>query len=170
MDGRGKGPKPYSQKRASTCFLRVPRGDWAAVRDGRKREFRSGVGKNISQMWSVSPPCPVVCYAVTRGSGYESALMVLEALWQEPLGAITPESLDREGFKSFAEFRRYFTLREKRHFTPTRIVQAYRVRPWQPPDADRMADLILRRLYGDWLDEDGDAQESPRDVLRAREG
>jgi hypothetical protein len=44
-----RGPKPWTQHRASTIFLRVPTADWIAVRHGKKREFRSESGK-ISQL------------------------------------------------------------------------------------------------------------------------
>jgi hypothetical protein len=30
-----RGPKPWTQHRASTIFLRVPSADWTAVRHGR---------------------------------------------------------------------------------------------------------------------------------------
>lgn len=145
------GPKPFRQVRTSTIFLRVPTVDWQSVKRGRKTEFRSGVGRNITQLWQVQTPTPVVGYCQSRTRGYESALLLLEATWREPLGAITPESLQREGFESFAHFRRYFMQRERRHFTPTREVQAYRVRPWQPSDFTPMADALLTRLYGDFL-------------------
>lgn len=144
------GPKPYTQRRASTIFLRVPSVDWAAVRRGDKTEFRSSVGRSVAQSWNVVTPCPVVAYHVSKARGHEHALMVLEATWREPLGAIQPESLQREGFDSYAAFRRYFMQRERRHFTPTREVACYRLRPWEPGDARELADLLLLRLYGEY--------------------
>lgn len=78
--------------------------------------------------------------------------MVLTERFQEPLGAITEESLANEGFGSLAEFRRYWCDREKRRFTPTRMVVAYRVRPWiDGVDERRFADQLLERLYGPHL-------------------
>ena len=87
-----RGPKPWTQHRASTIFLRVPSADWIAVRHGIKREFRAESGK-VSQLWNVVCPVPVVAYRVDSSGRYDSALMVLEAVWREPLGAISPESL-----------------------------------------------------------------------------
>jgi hypothetical protein len=43
--------------------------------------------------------------------GHDAALMVLERCWREPVGAISDESLLREGYATFADFRRYYKLR-----------------------------------------------------------
>lgn len=147
----GRGPKPYTQRSASTVFLRVPREDWPLVKRGHKTEFRSGIGRNVTQGWNLVCPCPVVAYSVSKVTGYDNRLMLLEETWREPLGAITPESLEREGFSSFAEFRRYFMARERRHFTPTREVSAWRLRPWESSDFSAMAESLLKKLYGDFL-------------------
>jgi hypothetical protein len=74
--------------------------------------------------------------------------MVLEDIWIEPLGAITPESLEAEGFETFAEFRRYFCLREKTRFRPTRKITVYKVRPWVEGDEQNFAKRLFERLYG----------------------
>lgn len=148
-----QGPQPFSQRRASTVFLRVPSEDWILVSRGGKREFRAST-KAVSNLWSVEPPTPVVAYRVRPGptGGYDSKLMVLEDKWLEPLGAITPESLAAEGFDSMAEFRRYWMRREKRRFMPTRKVTVYRVRLWTPEDNREMADVIFNRLYEEHLE------------------
>lgn len=147
------GPKPYDKRQASTIFLRVPIRDWPAVKRGYKTEFRAGTGKNaVPQLWGVQPPVPVVAYAVRDGE-HDARLMVLEELWQEPLGAISPESLRREGFDSLDEFRTYWISRERRRFRPLRNVFAYRVRPWHPEDREVFADRTLTHLYGDWIEE-----------------
>lgn len=78
--------------RTRTVFVRVPRAGWAAVVCGTKREFRAACG-NHSALWSVQTPTPAVAYAVSDIGLYDSALIVLEAVWREPLGAISPESL-----------------------------------------------------------------------------
>lgn len=147
-----QGPQPYQQRRVSTAFLRVPAVDWIAVTRGAKREFRASP-KAVSNLWSVDPPTPVVAYRVRGGpaGGHDAKLMVLEDKWLEPLGAISPESLKAEGFESVAEFRRYWMAREKRRFMPTRMVTAYRVRPWTDGDRERFADMLLDRLYGEHL-------------------
>lgn len=144
------GPKPWVQRQARTAFLRVPNADWINVTRGVKREFRAGSGA-CSALWSVEPPMPVVAYRVHKVHGYEAKLMILVRKWQEPLGAISAASLEAEGFESLAEFRRYWMGREKRRFTPTRMVMAYRVRPWEPEDKADMAELLLYRLYEDFL-------------------
>lgn len=149
---RGKGPKPYRQSRVSTTFVRVPRSDWALVRRGHKTEFRSSLGGDVAQFWGLTPPMPVIAWTWSKIRGYDAALMVLEASWREPLGAITPESLEREGFNSFAEFRRYYMERERRHFTPTRQVQVFRLREWEDAtDFPAFAQATLLKLYGDFI-------------------
>ena len=76
-------------------------------------------------------------------------LMVLESMWREPLGAISPESLAAEGYGSLAEYRRYWMARERRRFAPTRMITVYDVRPWRgDEDVERFARLLLERLYG----------------------
>lgn len=77
--------------------------------------------------------------------------MVLEETWREPLGAITAESLEREGFPDMAHFRRYWMQREKRRFALTRMVQVFRVRPVRAGDEEAMGLALIERLYGDWL-------------------
>jgi hypothetical protein len=152
-DPTARGPKPWAQHRLRTIFLRVPLADWPAVKRGVKREFRAGTGPNDkSQLWQVKTPTPVVAYSLNKRGDHDAQLMVLEATWMEPLGAITPESLAAEGFKSLAEFRRYWMARERKRFQPTRRTFVYRVRPWRGRfDEERFAALLLGRLYGDFI-------------------
>lgn len=149
------GPRPFTQRQARTVFLRVPAADWIAVSRGRKREFRASHSA-CSALWDVKTPTPVVAYRVKRIGGqpdYEAKLMVLERRWQEPLGAISKESLEAEGFESLAEFRRYWMRRERRHFTPTRMVTCYRVRTFNADeDPDEMGRVLFDRLYGEFLE------------------
>jgi hypothetical protein len=145
------GPRPYTQRRASTTFLRVPVRDWPAVRSGYKTEFRAGVGRSaVPQLWGVDPPLPVVAYAIRNGR-HESLLMVLERLWMEPLGAISADSLRREGCETLADFRRYWMARERKRFTPTRKVFVYRVRLFTPQDEDWPGARIFEHLYGEFM-------------------
>lgn len=144
-----KGPKPWTQRRAATTFLRVPISDWPKVRRGYKTEFRATGKDRASQLWHVTPPCPVVAYCIVRGQ-HQSELMVLEEIWQEPLGAISPESLQREGFESLAEFRQYWMAREHRRFRPTRKAFCYRVRPWIDADREFFAGRFFEHLYGEF--------------------
>lgn len=151
MGASGEGPRPFTQRQARTIFLRVPYSEWALVRSGRKREFRASPGA-CSQLWSVETPTPVVAYAIDPMRGYKRQLMVLEERWQEPLGAISKESLEREGQPDIAHFRRYWMKREKTAFKPTRMVTAYRVRPLEPADERAMAERLFDRLYGEFRD------------------
>jgi hypothetical protein len=152
---RTRGPKPFTQHQISTVFLRVPRGDWIAVKRGLKREFRAGSGAH-SRLWNVATPTPAVAYTIDGMGEYRHALLVLEKVWREPLGAISPESLAAEGFESFAAVRRHWVLREKRYFPPLRMTTAYQVRPWADADADLMGEQLLKQLYGDFLPDDRD--------------
>lgn len=143
------GPKPWKQRQARTIFLRVPAADWPLVSRGKKREFRAASGQ-VSALQFVEPPTPVVAYTERRGQ-HEGIIMVLERRWREPLGAITEESLEAEGFHTFEAFRRYWMQREKRRFRPTREVTVYRVRPWTPDDIEVFSLRILEHLYGEWI-------------------
>ncbi len=145
-----RGPNPYRQHQTSTVFLRVPRADWAAVKHGAKREFRAASGRH-SALWNVATPSPAVAYTINTRGEYDGALIVLENVWREPLGAISEESLTAEGFATFPEFRRAWMLREKRRFPPLRMTTVYRVRPWADHDATCMGCALLRHLYGDFL-------------------
>lgn len=150
MGSSGEGPRPYTQRQARTIFLRVPYTEWRLVTSGRKQEFRASP-RACSQLWDVEPPVPVVAYAIFPGRGYQRQLMVLEERWQEPLGAISPESLVRERQPDIAHFRRYWMQREKTAFKPTRMVSVYRVRPFGQGDMEHMADRLFQRLYGEHL-------------------
>lgn len=146
-----RGPRPYRQRRISTVFLRVPARDWPAVKRAMKTEFRAGTGKSaVPQLWGIPTPVPVVAYAIRQGR-HDARLMVLERMWQEPLGAISPESLAREGFQTLGEFRRYWMERERKRFTPTRQVFAYQVRPWGHGDRGWAGEKLLEHLYGDFV-------------------
>lgn len=143
-----RGPRPYQQRHVATTFLRVPRHDWPAVKRGYKSQFRAG--NAVPQLFSIQTPTVVVAYSV-RNRRHDECLMVLEKLWQEPLGAISPESLEREGFASFERFRDDWMVREKRRFSPTRQVFVYRVRAFTPADIKPAAARLFAHLYGDFL-------------------
>ncbi len=144
----GSSPQPWSQYEAKTLFLRVPSVDWAAVKLGSKTEFRVAGRASLAQ--TVYTPTPVLAYTVRSGL-HDSKLMVLTAVWREPLGAITPEGLAAEGFPDFAHFRRYWMTRTHRRFTPLTSILAYRLRQWTDHDAADLGEKILRRLYREHL-------------------
>lgn len=148
---RSDSPKPWTQRKATTVFLRVPREDWSAVKIGSKVEFRMPGGRAMSQLWSVKPPTAVVAYAIRANGQYESKLMILERHWREPVGGITPESIAAEGFENMAHFRRYWMRRTRRRFRPLQEVSVYRVRPFREGDAPSLAMGLFNRLYGEHL-------------------
>lgn len=80
--------------------------------------------------------------------------MLLEDVRQEVLGAISPESLAREGFTgstAFEEFRRYWMARDRKLFQPTRKVFVYQLRPIRPDDIEEQGERLVSHLYGDFL-------------------
>jgi hypothetical protein len=142
-------PAPYAQRKAATAFLRVPRQDWAAVKIGAKTEFRKEQGEWVV-MRNLHLPMGILAYTITA-AGYDQKVMTLEATWREPLGAISEESLQREGFESLAHFRRYFIARTQHRFRPLAAVQVYRLHPCTPEDTGELGKLLFHRLYGEWL-------------------
>ena len=152
MGADGNGPTGLTQRQQKTLFIRVPTADWPLVRRGLKTEFRGEIGKQAT-VFHVKTPTPCVAYAVTRGESPDARLMILERCWQEELGLISQESLRAEGFADLAEFRRYWIRRHRngKRFQPTKRVFVYQLRPWRPEERAKMADLILQRLYGDFL-------------------
>lgn len=147
------GPRPFTQRHASTIFLRVPPNEWVDITRGIKTEFRASPNA-VTQALHIEPPTPVVAYRYVRGrsadSSHDSALMMLEETWQEPLAAISAESLKRECQPDMAHFRRYWMGRTRRRFTPTRMVRVFRVRPWAEGDWQASAETLMTRLYGDF--------------------
>jgi hypothetical protein len=143
-------PKPHAQHEARTTFIRVPAVDWLLVKHGRKTEFRV-TDTRLRLDW-VKCPTPVVAYTTSeRGVHRDSQLMVLERVWREPVGSISEESVLREGYDSFADFRRYFKLRTHRPFRPMQDVWCFRVRPWRQDDLTTLGTILLTRLYGEHL-------------------
>lgn len=146
------GPQPFTQRQASTVFLRVPASEWVPITHGVKTEFRASPNA-VTQALKLEPPTPVVAYRVGKGRGaasYDSKLMLLEETWQEPLAAISAESLAREGHPDMAHFRRYWMGRTRKRFAPTRMVRVFRVRPWAEGDWQASAEMLMTRLYGEF--------------------
>lgn len=131
----------------------MPVDDWRSVVAGRKTEFRGPIGKS-SALFNVPTPTLCVAYTVYRGRGHDERLMLLEDVRQEQLGAISPESLTREGFTgdtAFEQFRRYWMARDRKLFQPTRKVFVYRLRPIRPGDIEEQGERLVSHLYGDFL-------------------
>ena len=90
-----RGPKPWTQHRASTIFLRVPSAEWTAVRHGIKREFRAESGK-VSQ-W---PLHMTTVFRVRRWNSEDERAMadaLLERLYGEFLAADNSRSYPSTG-------------------------------------------------------------------------
>jgi len=147
--------RPIPRATARTTFLRIPRGDWAAVTVGDKTEFRSPGGPGTPLRNYLSPPSPVIVYSPRTPSGgpLKFTLMALEEVWREPLGAISAESLANEGFESLDTFRRYWKDRfDRRRFAwdPLKPVTVFRLRPWRGEEDDAyFGRLFLERLFKD---------------------
>lgn len=146
----GSSPQPWTQHTLTTLFLRVPSTDWAAVTHGSKTEFRAAGTASLSRHWDIHVPTPVVAYTVRSGQ-HLSKLLVLTAVWREPLGAISAESLQREGFPEMAHFRRYWMSRTHRRFTPLTSVMVYRLAPFTPDVVAQLGVAMLTKLYKEHL-------------------
>lgn len=148
-------PAPRAEiprREASTLSLRIPRVDWAAVSAGTKTQLRAA-GRSAPRFQHVKPPRPIVLYSFLRyrDTG-EYRLHVLEDVFHEPLGAITPEGLAAEGMPDLKEFRRYWSARHSDSgFRPLTSVTVYCLRPWRDGDREYFADVLLTYLYGPWL-------------------
>lgn len=138
--------------RATTLSLRVPRVDWAAVSAGTKTQFRA-CGRGAPQFSRVKLPRPVVLHSKPVFTQERmTRLGVLEDVYREPLGAITPEGLAAEGIESLAEFRRYWILRNPTGgFKPLTLVHVYCISLWQDSDRERFGGVLIDHLYGPWL-------------------
>lgn len=117
--------------------------DWVDVTAGAKREIRKYGGKIMTR----EAPFPCVFYCERPGDLVETALGVVEEQWIEPLGAITADSLQREGFTDdYDSFRRYFGARYPAGFRPLAKVIVQRVRPMG--DSAYWRDWLWERTYG----------------------
>lgn len=139
---------PYQGKLLRTALIRVPPEDWIDVTRGNKTEFRT---RRVPYKRKFYPPQPAVLVRSSEALGWASKLMVLEGCWDEPLGAIGPESLRREGCADMAEFRRRWVAKAGRPFEPMRTVRVFRVRSFTDEDRAALADRLLEHLYGEWL-------------------
>jgi hypothetical protein len=124
--------------------------DWIDVITGRKTEYRIYGKANVTTPRVT--PCPCIFYTPRANAGPDTALGVLEEQWTEPLGAISGESLELEGFPDDLEgFRRYIALRYPNGgFRPLANVIVRRVRPMSDADQDEWMLAIWEKLYGQY--------------------
>lgn len=136
------------QRTIRTQPIMVPRVDWSDVRAGVKTEFRRYGAPQGGERFEERP---VLLYTIHPATEQVDAFpAILVATWREPMGAITAESLRREGFADLGEFRRYIEQRYPNGgFRPLAMARTYRVRPWKPTDTAAMAEWALRSLFGD---------------------
>lgn len=125
----------------------IARIDWTDVLSGAKREVRTyGHQEPLRAL-----PFPAVLYTMTPATReIRTALGVVTDRWVEPLGAISSESLELEGFPDdLPGFRRYFATRyPKGGFRPLAKVIVTRLRPMTPEDVEQWREEIWDRLYG----------------------
>lgn len=153
--GRSAEREPRDLLRRDTRNTRVhiPRVDFNDVRVGAKTEFRN-YGKRMYD--HVEFPAPAIGYCAKpwwvpehRVENIDTVLLTLEESWCEPLGAITPESLEREGFATISDFRRYITERYPNGgYRPMASVIVYRVHPITPEDVEAFSKRMWTKMYG----------------------
>jgi hypothetical protein len=135
---------------ARRYYIRVPALDWPKLISGHKTELRlTGRGVLVT---TLQPPSGMIGYLRTP-AGDRFRLFVCEDAWAEPLGAISDESLAREGFATRKEFRHYWRGRTHSHvFKPLTTVQVVRLRPFGPGDRELLGNKLFDRLWGPYAD------------------
>lgn len=129
-----------------TLLLHPHPSEWLPLKYGRKTEFRTLV--NFPEKVLTPTPCVLWRRVASR---IETAPFVLEEAFREPLGAISAESLAREGCADMADFRDRWVASRLTYFDATRQVCVWRVRVWAEGDAEAMGARLLERLYGPYL-------------------
>lgn len=142
-------PEAPPPTRLQEIRLEVPRTYWAAVKTGHRTEFRRG-GRAPTVKFPSPTPTPATAYVRGRIAG-DACLVVLEETWVERLGEISSESIEREGARDMADFRRMWCTAFKIRFRPLDAVRVYRVRPFTDEDREWAGALLLDRLYGRFL-------------------
>lgn len=134
-------------------WLRVPASEWLEVKHGVKNEFRNTMASvSLSR---IQKPTPVVTFTSAHNrfqqNEFDCRLMILEEAWREPLGAISQESLEREGFETLHDFKVHWTSKRRRRFNPLLPVYVYRVRHVEGDWKREWADHLFNRLYPEEL-------------------
>jgi hypothetical protein len=149
-------PGDYPTHQLNTLFLRVPFGDWTKVTIGAKVEFRTKPRGNAA-IHLAQCPTPVVAYTVNSHGARACKLMVLVEQRQERLIDIAdkPLHLEREGFTSYDEFKRYWRARNGGIYRPLQTVITHRLREWEDDDDAIMGTELCERLYGEFMPPSG---------------
>lgn len=146
--------------RSQTIFCRIPGLDWSAVLSSEKTEVRTLVGgKGLSPYALKHTPCPAVIHTTKVRGVNPHHLAIIERAWTEPLGSLTPESIRREGFESFTEFKQYWLLRRdaetpgniRSEWSPLKEVNVIRLRLMRETDYVWAGDYLFHRLYGNFI-------------------
>lgn len=146
-------PRDLLRRDTRNTRLHVPRVDWTEIRVGQKREFRN-YGSRIFN--GLEFPTPAIGYCAKpwwtpadRTDNIDTCLLTVEESWVEPLGAISPASLEREGFATISDFRRYFAERYPAGgFRPLAKVVVYVVHPTTAEEAEEFGRDLWRKMYG----------------------
>ena len=104
----------------------------------------------------VGTPCPRPCLLHAQRFGrtppWEAQAGVLLSHRQEPLGSITPEDLELEGFKYLPAFRFYWKQRYRaKGWRPWDTISVLEVRPMTFDDIPLMGSVLFDHLYGEWM-------------------
>jgi hypothetical protein len=148
----GDAPTGLKQVQLRTVFLRAPFQDWAALSQGHKTEFRV-LPRGVPSKW-IEAPTPVVLYALSPHLGRRSEkLMVIIEHQQERLADIheKPESIRREGFETYDQFRRYWRARTGRPYRPLDKVEVFQLQQWTNHNWGQLGERLLERLYGEYM-------------------
>lgn len=149
-------------RKATNLVVRVPPTDWAEVSIGAREMFRCLSSLPNTPEYPVIPigtetPRPVLIWSKHGGRVLAVPAVLLEHR-MEPLGSITPEDLEAEGFEYLPAFRYRWKKRYPRYgWKPWAQVNVFRVRPWVPSDDAWIGQWLLKQLYGDWR-QDGEHQ------------
>jgi hypothetical protein len=152
-----KRPTSSNARSFRTPFVTVPQRDWPAVAAGTKRELRQPLGKvsapSVTTL-KLHVPIPVVGYTKAAfGKTRRVGLLVCERFWMEPLGAISPASIEAEGFETVKEFRAYWRGRYNDRFDRFQRVWCIALRPYEPADEERFKDKLYDLLIRGPLEE-----------------
>lgn len=146
-------------RKVTNLAVRVPPTDWAEVSIGAREMFRCFSQQPHHPEHSILPeetetPRPVIIWSRRGPHGATRTLATPAVLLEhrmEPLGAITPEDLEAEGFEFLPAFRYRWKQRYPRYgWRPWAPVNVFRVRPWIPSDDAWIGQWLLQQLYGDW--------------------
>lgn len=142
-------------RKVTNLVVHVPPMDWAEVSIGAREMFRCFSRIPHDPEHSILPegtetPRPVLIWSRTANRSLTTPAILLEHR-MEPLGSITPEDLEAEGFEFLPAFRYRWKQRYPRAgWRPWAQVNVFKVRPWVPSDDAWIGQWLLKQLYGDW--------------------